>query len=1037
MDNKPNIIQLNLNKSRTATNNLLAHMLEKNVAMALIQEPYVWRHKEGYKIPQLQGLKVAAVAAEKFRAAIIYNDNLVTPLFVPQISAENIAVVTMQLGKTEMAIASVYLPPSGDIRSEFPALQRVINATVGLRLIVGGDFNTRSTRWFDTRDDTRSPLLQEFFDLNDLDVANQPGNAATFHSANGQSHIDLTVTNPTATPHINNWKVTETLVVSDHNAITFSLFGNQDTTSSQVKETKYVIDYKQLSPEYVSEKMENWDNDFDASFPELDTTAAVDRAVDFIYTGVRECAAAKTFRRRYRAHRPDWWTDAVERSRKIYLSKKSLLYKNRHPEYANHLYTEMVAARERFKTKLTEARQKSWARFVQKDLAGNPWGVAYRLAAEKFHKAGVLSCFTREDNSPTLTPHNTLEFLIHKLLPDDDSSANTRTQDEFSRDFRAINALPHQAEPFTAEDLDRIVADLRPGKAPGVDQLPVGLIKLLHPWTGRSLLRIYNACWRLGYFPAAWKEGKLVILLKDPTGDAGSVKNYRPITLLPAYAKILEKLLKDMLTRTVSPLHSRHQFGFTSGRSTTDALLSFQTAVTEGNRKYALSIFIDIRGAFDNVWWPGLFRVLRHKRIPYEFLALLKSYLSDRTVTLTQGSVSVHKLITKGCPQGSVLGPTLWNFMLDPLIDSEWPEGIKVVAYADDLAIIVTSDSRQTLINTAQSALDRVAEWAHENKLRVSEDKTVWMVHKSPPRVHHRDIKLRLYGKPIKNVQNQRYLGIIIDPKLNFEANATHSVQKARHITQGLRRRAARHWGQTAPSTLRTIYNGAILPILTYASPLWISAINRVKVKRQYLSLYGTFARLLTNSYVSVSTDAAGVLAGLLPTDLAIDRANTLRALKRGRSSLFQNELIEPGMFDSTAHAALYMQLRAEDIWQARWDESNKGRTTHAFLPSVSTDVQTLPATGHQRTQVLTGHGNFRCHLYRIGKEDCDRCEECPDAPDDPIHRIIDCPKYLGAQELVNEETRCWPPPLTEIPFLKNEEIFNVLASNSVNPLNR
>jgi hypothetical protein len=180
---------------------------------------------------------------------------------------------------------------------------------------------------------------------------------------------------------------------------------------------------------------------------------------------------------------------------------------------------------------------------------------------------------------------------------------------------------------------------------------------------------------------------------------------------------------------------------------------------------------------------------------------------------------------------------------------------------------------------------------------------------------------------------------------------------------------------------------------------------------------------------VSVSTDAAGVLAGLLPTDLAIDRANTLRALKRGRSSLFQNELIEPGVFDSTAHAALYMQLRAEDIWQARWDESNKGRTTHAFLPSVSTDVQTLPATGHQRTQVLTGHGNYRCHLYRIGKEDCDRCKECPDAPDDPIHRITECPKYLGAQELVHEETRCWPPPLTGIPFLQNDEIFNMLAS--------
>jgi hypothetical protein len=244
-------------------------MLEKNVAMALLQEPYAWRHREGYKIPLLQGLKVAAVAAEKFMAAIIYNDKLVTPLFVSQISAENIAVVTMQLGKTEMAIASVYLPPSGDISSEFPALQRVINATVGLRLIVGGDFNTRSTRWFDIKDDSRSPLLQEFFDLNYLDVVNQPGNTPTFHSANGQRHLDQTVTTPTGISHINNWQVTETLVVSDHNAITFSLLGNQDTTSSQVEDIKYVIDYKQLSPEYVSEKMENWNHKFDASFPDL------------------------------------------------------------------------------------------------------------------------------------------------------------------------------------------------------------------------------------------------------------------------------------------------------------------------------------------------------------------------------------------------------------------------------------------------------------------------------------------------------------------------------------------------------------------------------------------------------------------------------------------------------------------------------------------------------------------------------------------------------------------------------------------------
>jgi hypothetical protein len=105
--------------------------------------------------------------------------------------------------------------------------------------------------------------------------------------------------------------------------------------------------------------------------------------------------------------------------------KKSLFYKNRHPEYANYLHTKMRAAHDRFKRKLTAARQKSWDLFIQRDLTNNPWGVTYKLAADKFHKAGVLSCFTREDNSVTLTPQDTLEYLLHKLLPDGDPSTNT------------------------------------------------------------------------------------------------------------------------------------------------------------------------------------------------------------------------------------------------------------------------------------------------------------------------------------------------------------------------------------------------------------------------------------------------------------------------------------------------------------------------------------------------------------------------------------------------------------------------------------
>jgi hypothetical protein len=338
-----------------------------------------------------------------------------------------------------------------------------------------------------------------------------------------------------------------------------------------------------------------------------------------------------------------------------------------------------------------------------------------------------------------------------------------------------------------------------------------------------------------------------------------------------------------------------------------------------------------------------------------------------------------------------------------------------------------TSDSRQDLIANAQAALDKVINWARTNKLSISEEKTVVMMNKSPPRVHHRDIRLRIGTKFIQMVKNYKYLGVVIDPKLTFESNAAYATTKARRIIMGLRRKVSRHWGQNSVTAFRTIYRGAIIPVLTYASRIWIDRINLTKVSRKYLSIYGLAARLVSQTYASVSTDAAGVLAGILPVDLEIGIHNCTRELRQGRSAMFRDELITPGMFDSIAHVASYMTIKAEDIWQERWDNSTKGRITFEFLPRVSTNLTDLPDTNFIKTQVLTGHGEFGCHLNRIGKRDNDLCETCESARDDPLHRNLYCPIYLSAQELIHEELRSWPPELTKIPFLKNDEIFKLL----------
>jgi hypothetical protein len=315
--------------------------------------------------------------------------------------------------------------------------------------------------------------------------------------------------------------------------------------------------------------------------------------------------------------------------------------------------------------------------------------------------------------------------------------------------------------------------------------------------------------------------------------------------------------------------------------------------------------------------------------------------------------------------------------------------------------------------------------WAKHNKLTISGEKSVFMINKSPPRAHHRDIKLCVEGAQIKKVDIW-----VVDPKLNFQANADYTLKKARRTTMGLRRIMWKNWGQETALALRAIYRGAILPILSYASRVWIDRLHTTKVYRKYQAAYGQVARHVTQSYASVSTEAAGVLAGLLPVDLELEKQNCIRELRKGRGALFHNELITPEMLDSVAHAAAYMSIKAEDVWQDRLNESVKGRTTFQFLPNVTTHWEQLPRVNFKRNQVLTGHGEFVCHLLRIGKREDEECDACVGETDDPIHRILDCRKYLRAQEAINEELRTWPPAIHDIPYLENDEIFELLTSS-------
>ncbi|KAJ3621692.1 hypothetical protein MTP99_003799 [Tenebrio molitor] len=164
-------------------------------------------------------------------------------------------------------------------------------------------------------------MLQEFITLNDLDILNQRVFPPTLQNSRGQSYIDLTLTTQATTTYISNWEVLESLAMSDHKAIVFTFRTNpcDDDTPPPVH------------TEHVAETLHNWNEVSETRFPALSSPEQIDAAMELL------CYINATRRRRL-ARRPDWWTDEVERYKKIYMGKKTLFYRNRHPENAAYLH---------------------------------------------------------------------------------------------------------------------------------------------------------------------------------------------------------------------------------------------------------------------------------------------------------------------------------------------------------------------------------------------------------------------------------------------------------------------------------------------------------------------------------------------------------------------------------------------------------------------------------------------------------------------------------------------------------------------------
>ena len=232
-----------------------------------------------------------------------------------------------------------------------------------------------------------------------------------------------------------------------------------------------------------------------------------------------------------------------------------------------------------------------------------------------------------------------------------------------------------------------IIKTLNVNKAHGPDDISGRMIELCGENITLPLCIIFKNIIKTGIFPNLWKSANVTPVHKKESKQI--VKNYRPISLLPLFAKIFERILfSTMYNFFVSnSLITKNQSGFQPGDSVTNQLICLVDSIHQSLdiNLEVRSVFLDMSKAFDKVWHEGLLFKLKQNGINGKLLNLLKSYLSNRKQRVfINGSESEWGDIESGVPQGSVLGPLLFLIYINDL-----EKGIKsqIKFFADDTSL--------------------------------------------------------------------------------------------------------------------------------------------------------------------------------------------------------------------------------------------------------------------------------------------------------------------------------------------------------------
>ncbi|XP_046736548.1 uncharacterized protein LOC124405569 [Diprion similis] len=875
-------------------------------------------------------------------------------------------------------VFSCYFSPNArieDFERQLDELEAQARA-LGNRILIAGDFNAKSPLWGSERWDDRGRIVADFLARLDLIPINT-GEAPTWKRAatGSKSVIDITVGSPCVAAEMREWRVLEEESLSDHSYIYMEWAhissGNRTQRGSggYLGTTGWVsrkLDKAAMVNSLAEEKRKRGSRPTDTGDSEVDA---------LMNTIIRACDAGMPRRKPPRgkpaAH---WWTDRIAQLRRECVSARRRAQRARaKSREADASMAAYRTAKRDLRNEIKASKARCWEELLQA-VDEDPWGLPYKLVTKKL---GVL----RQPDDPV-----TVENILTELFP-------VHRQSE--RSILGAAATGPHPEPFTLTELYHAARRISGGKAPGPDGVPGEALAVVAENYPEALLRAFNECLQQGSFHPRWKRQRLVLLPKGQAKE-GSGQKYRPISLIDVTGKLLERLLHARLEAALDASGglADNQYGFRRGRSTIhaiDEVVDIARKANERKGRFAtpcLMVLLDVKNAFNAVGHQVILDALeRRNGMPAYLVGMVGSYLEDRLLLYRTSEGEKTRRLSAGVPQGSVLGPLLWNVAYDDLLRMKMPDGVTTVGFADDVALVVTARTTDLLEAKTTEAVSSAWAWLTQRGLDLAEKKTEVVVLTRRYTLNVNPIQVK--GHEVTPTGSAKYLGVTIDAKLNFAEHVQQAASKAMVVAASIGRLMPNIGGPV--SGRRRLLASVTYSVALYGAPVWADALSTQRNRSRLEAAGRACALRVVSAYRTVSTPAAMVLAGLIPLHLlAAERKRISDAETRG------------GRLSKLARGRLRRDEREQTVkkWDEEWRAENKGAWTRVAIPSVMPWFD----RGHGRmnfhlTQGLTGHGCFGAYLHRIGREETAKCHHCGEALDDANHTWFVCKAWNMQRE--------------------------------------